>query len=107
MPTVKATTDSTNTRTTPKRCISQPVSGTDMPFDTAKEVITQVPWSELTPRSPAMVGIETLAMLVSSTCMKVPSASARAVSASTPLLRGGGAAAFTVAYPRRRPNCRR
>ena len=48
-----------------------------MPLATAKEVITQVPWSVLTPRLPAMVGIETLAMVVSSTCMKVPSASAR------------------------------
>src|SRR6185437_12122687 len=47
------------------------------------EVITQVPWLVLTPRLPAMVGIETLAMVESSTCMKVPSASAIEVSASS------------------------
>ena len=40
---VNISTDATNTRTTPKRCISQPVSGTEMPFATANEVMTQVP----------------------------------------------------------------
>src|SRR4051812_45733247 len=40
---VNKRTDTTNVRTTPKRCISQPVSGTEIPFATAKEVITQVP----------------------------------------------------------------
>ncbi len=48
----------------------------------ANRVITQVPWSELTPRLPEMVGIDTLAMVESSTCMKVPSASAMAISAN-------------------------
>src|ERR1039458_3935443 len=99
---VKARTDNTNVRTTPKRCMSQPVRGTDTQFDNAHEVMTQVPWSELTPRPPAMVGIETLAMLVSNTCMKVPSARASAVRARTPLLRGGGVLAvpaFTSARP--------
>ena len=43
---------------------------------TANEVITQVPWSALTLRFPAMVGMETLAMVLSSTCMNVPSARA-------------------------------
>ena len=41
--TVNSMTDSTNVRTTPKRCISQPVSGTDTPFATANEVMTHVP----------------------------------------------------------------
>src|ERR1700722_12221139 len=40
--TVNRTTDSTKVRTIPYRPISQPVSGTDIPFDTAKDVITQV-----------------------------------------------------------------
>src|SRR5271163_3356390 len=53
-----------------------------MPLATAKAVITQVPWSDDTPRLPEMVGSETLAMVESSTCMKVPSASTRAVMAS-------------------------
>ena len=41
--TVKSATDATNVRTTPKRCMSHPVSGTDTPFATANDVITQVP----------------------------------------------------------------
>ena len=85
---VNASTDSTNTRTTPKRCISQPVSGTEMPLATANEVITQVPWSVDTPRLPEIVGIDTLAIVVSSTCMKVPTASAVATSACEPLTGG-------------------
>src|SRR5580658_7516578 len=40
---VNSTTEMTKVRTTPKRCMSQPVSGTDTPLATAKEVITQVP----------------------------------------------------------------
>ncbi|KWV86344.1 hypothetical protein PFLmoz3_04036 [Pseudomonas fluorescens] len=40
---------------------------------TANEVITQVPCSELTPRLPEIVGNATLAMVVSSTCIKVAS----------------------------------
>ena len=40
-----------------------------MALATAKEVMTQVPWLLLTPRSPEMVGIETLAIEVSSTFM--------------------------------------
>src|ERR1700730_4681071 len=79
--TVHRPTEITNARTTPKRCMSHPVSGTDTPLATANEVITHVPWSELTPRLPAMVGIETFAMEVSSTCMNVPKASATAVTA--------------------------
>ena len=66
----------TNKRTSPKRRVSQPVSGSAMALETAKAVITQVLWSVLTPRLPAIVGNETLAIVVSSTCMKVANASA-------------------------------
>src|SRR5580698_7770669 len=80
--TVKASTETTKVLTTPYRPINQPVNGTPMPLATAKAVITQVPWSDDTPRLPAIVGKETLAMVESSTCMKVPMASAIAVTAS-------------------------
>lgn len=40
-----------------------------MALATANEVIIQVPWLVLTPRSPEMVGIDTSAMDVSSTFM--------------------------------------
>ena len=62
-----------NSRTAPKRCVSQPVSGTEMALATPKLVMTQVPWPGLTPRSPAMAGMETLAIDESSTFMKVAS----------------------------------
>ena len=51
-----------NSRTWPKRCVSQPVSGTEIALATANEVMTQVPWVGLTPRSPAIAGIDTLAI---------------------------------------------
>lgn len=60
-----------NSFTSPKRRLSQPVSGSAMALLTANEVMTQVPCSELTPRLPEIVGNATLAMVVSSTCMKV------------------------------------
>ncbi len=62
-----------NSLTSPKRRLSQPVSGKAIALLTANEVITQVLCSELTPRLPAMVGSATLAIVVSSTCMKVAS----------------------------------
>src|SRR5574338_1296728 len=62
-----------NRRTSPKRRVRKPVSGSEIAMLTANEVITHVLWSLLTPRLPAMVGSETLAMVVSSTCMKVAS----------------------------------
>ena len=62
-----------NRRTAPKRCVSQPVSGTEIALATPKLVMTQVPWPGLTPRSPAMAGMETLAMDESSTFMNVAS----------------------------------
>src|SRR5580658_607638 len=40
---VNNATDKTKVRTTPKRCISHPVKGTETPFATANEVITHVP----------------------------------------------------------------
>src|SRR5271163_3515817 len=86
---VNSTTETTNVRTTPKRCINQPVTGTDTPLATANAVITQVPWSVLTPRLPAIVGMDTFAIVVSSTCMNVPSANATAVKALRPPTSGG------------------
>src|SRR5262245_39466688 len=59
--------------TSPKRRLSQPVSGRQIALLTANEVITQMPCSALAPRLPEMVDNETLAMVVSSTCMKVAS----------------------------------
>src|ERR1700722_11163106 len=77
-----------------------------MPLATAKAVITQVPWSDDTPRLPEMVGSETLAMVESSTCMKVPSASTSAVMPSWPPFSGaisawgaGGRAAAAPCLP--------
>jgi hypothetical protein len=52
----------------------KPVSGRAMALLTANEVMTQVAWLELAPRLPEMVGNETLAMVVSSTCMNDASA---------------------------------
>jgi hypothetical protein len=53
--------------------VSQPVSGTEIAFATANEVITHVPWSDDTPRSPEMDGIDTFAIDVSSTFMNTAS----------------------------------
>ena len=53
--------------------MSQPVSGTEIAFATANDVMTQVPWSDETPRSPEMVGIATFAIDESSTFMKTAS----------------------------------
>src|SRR5690606_9762729 len=61
--------DTRNRRTWPNRWVSHPVRGTVMALATAKEVMTQVPWLVLTPRSPEMVGSDTLAIEVSSTFM--------------------------------------
>ncbi|MCY1552617.1 hypothetical protein D9M68_890240 [compost metagenome] len=46
------------------------MSGTVIALATAKDVMTQVPWLVLTPRSPEMVGMDTFAIDVSSTFMK-------------------------------------
>src|SRR5581483_6637988 len=63
----------TNVFTSPKRRDRKPVSGNAIALATVKEVITHTDWFWLAPRLPAMVGSETLAMVRSSTCMKVPS----------------------------------
>src|SRR5699024_11767055 len=68
--------DQRNSFTSPTRFASQPVSGIEMAFATPKEVITHVPWLSDEPRFPAIVGIATLAMVESSTCMNVASDSA-------------------------------
>src|SRR5690348_4357265 len=59
--------------TSPKRRDRKPVSGSAIALATVNEVITHTDWFWLAPRLPAMVGSETLAMVRSSTCMKVPS----------------------------------
>ena len=88
-----------NRRTWPKRCVSQPVSGTEIALATANDVMTQVPCVGLTPRSPAIAGIDTLAIDVSSTFMKVASDSTERAERALGALqrrnakgRGGGAA---------------
>lgn len=81
----------TNRRTCPKRCDSQPVSGTAMALATAKLVMTQVPCVGLTPRSPAMAGRDTLAMDVSSTFMNVAADRASVPHMRALPSRGGGA----------------
>lgn len=81
-----------NRRTAPKRWVSQPVSGTEMALATPKLVITQVPWLGLTPTSPEIAGMATLAMDESSTFMKVASDRASVPRASwAPLSRTGRA----------------
>ena len=78
-----------NRRTAPKRCVSHPVSGTEMALATPKLVMTQVPWPGLTPRSPAMAGMDTLAIDESSTFMNVASDSASVPSSSVEPVSGG------------------
>src|SRR5262245_51713533 len=79
-------------RTWPKRCVSQPVSGTEIALATANDVMTQVPWFGLTPRLPAIAGIDTLAIDVSSTFMNVASDSASVPSARCDPCSGANAA---------------
>ncbi len=86
-----STTDRVKSFTWPKRRVSQPVSGSEMAFATPNEVITQVPWSGDTPRSPEIAGIDTLAIDVSSTFMKVASDSAIVPSTSVEPVSGGSA----------------
>ena len=57
----------------PKVLVSQPVRGREIALATPNEVMTQVPWSGETPRSPEIAGIDTFAMDVSSTFMNVAS----------------------------------
>ena len=60
-----------------------------MALATANEVITQVPWVALTPRSPAMVGMETLAIDESSTFMNTAADRAMVPKARALPSRGG------------------
>src|SRR5690242_2495827 len=55
---------------------------------TEYEVITQVPWLELMPSEPEMVGTETLAIVMSSTAMKFAVARTIAASHSVPPFSG-------------------
>lgn len=71
----KAIVDHIKSLTSPKRFASQPVIGIEIAFATPNEVITSSPLSE-EPRFPAIVGIATLAMVESSTCMNVAGDSA-------------------------------
>ncbi len=80
--TANAMVDHRNSLTSPTRFASQPVSGMEMAFATPNEVITQVPWELDAPRLPAMVGIATLAMVESSTCINVANDSAMVIRTS-------------------------
>ena len=94
-----------NRRTWPKRCVSQPVSGTEMALATPNEVITQVPCDGLTPMSPAMAGMDTLAMDESSTFMNVASDSATVPQARALPCSGGKATGFNAQPLARGPDC--
>jgi hypothetical protein len=61
--------------------------------------MTQVPCEVETPRLPAMVGTDTLAMVESSTCMKVPRASAMAVTPSVTPVKGAAPAGALAEPP--------
>src|ERR1700721_1292351 len=74
--TVNNKVETTNNLTSPKRLPNQPVNGRTIAILTVNEVMTQVPSSELTAIFPAIVGIATLAMEVSSTFMKIPAETA-------------------------------
>ncbi|MGF6381604.1 hypothetical protein OKW31_004582 [Paraburkholderia atlantica] len=80
----------TNSFTWPMRCVSHPVSGIATALEAANTVITHVPSSTETPRLPEMVGIATFAIDVSSTFMKVASATAIVARTSRPPSRGAG-----------------
>src|SRR5258706_2557645 len=100
---VKSSTLPTNRRTCPKRCVSHPVSGTEIALATANEVMTQVPCDGLTPRSPEIAGIDTLAIDESSTFMKVASDSATVPSTSGVPCSGGCALAAGGGGAQREP----
>src|SRR5580704_11709591 len=77
---VKMKTQPMNSRLRPNSIESQPVSGSTIAFEIRYEVRTQVLSSTLAERLPAMCGSETLAILVSSTSMKVASITVAAIS---------------------------
>src|SRR6202043_1692542 len=78
--TVKIPKQDMKKRFRPKVLANQPLIGRMMAFETKYEVRTQVLWSLLAPRLPAMYGRATLAMLVSRTSMKAASATTTAIS---------------------------
>src|SRR3546814_17525837 len=82
-------TDRTNSRTCPKRWVSQPDKGTAMALATANEVIPPVPCVALQPRSPAIVGLDTLAIEASRPFMK-PAADNTKVTKNRVRKKGGG-----------------
>src|SRR6185295_9528232 len=86
-----------NSRTWPKRWVSQPVNGTAMPLATANDVMIQVPWFGLTPRSPEIAGIDTLAIDESSTFMNTASESTTVPIARSTPCSGGNAGARAAA----------
>src|SRR6266536_3533201 len=81
-----------NSRTWPYRIVSQPVRGNEIALATANDVMTHVPWSGDTARSPEIAGIDTFAIDVSRTFMNVASDSAMLPNASAPSVSGGGGA---------------
>src|SRR3569833_1171287 len=89
---VKASTDMTNNLTSPMRRASHPVSGTAMAAATEYALMIQVPWLVETPSAPAMVGIETLAIVMSRISMKVDKAAANVSSTSAGPCNDAGAA---------------
>src|SRR5688572_5586301 len=76
-----------------KRRVMKPVRGRANALLTANDVITHVAWLALALRLPEMVGSETLAIVVASTCMN--DASARPIVVNAML--GGRKAAAAVA----------
>ena len=78
--TVKTPKQDMKKRFRPKAPASQPLIGRMIAFETRYEVSTHVLWSLLAPRFPAIYGSATLAMLVSRTSMKAPSATTTAIS---------------------------
>src|SRR5215831_1712272 len=83
-----SSTEAMNRRTCPKRCVSQPVSGSEIALATPNDVMTQVAWSGDTPRSPAIAGSDTFAIDVSSTFMKVARERATVPTISEPPVSG-------------------
>src|SRR5580692_2800224 len=78
--TVKILKHAMKKRFRPNAPASQPLMGRMIAFETRYEVNTQVLWSLLAPRFPAIYGRATLAILVSRTSMKAASATTTAIS---------------------------
>ncbi|CAJ4564625.1 Uncharacterised protein [Burkholderia pseudomallei] len=96
---VNRITDATNSRCSPTRRASQPVSGTAIAAATEYELITHVPWLFDTPRLPEIAGTATFATVESSTSMNVASDSANVSSASFAPRSGRAAAGSRAPAP--------